>query len=96
MHGRRLTLGHVAPSAALPLVNAITLSLAELLGGIIVIETVFAFPGIGQLLVEAVQSGDTPTIQVLAVLIGGAFVVLNAIADITVTILNPRLSESGS
>lgn len=90
IYGWRLTSSHIAPNAALPLVNAVTLSLAELLGGIVVIEYVFGFPGAGQLLVEAIKSGDVPVIQVLAIVIGGSFVILNAIADVTVAALDPR------
>ena len=69
------------PNATLPVVNVVALSMAELIGGVVVIETVFGFPGIGQLLVTSVGSKDIPTVQVIALIIGLAFVLLNVAAD---------------
>jgi peptide/nickel transport system permease protein len=88
--GWRLAVGHIAPNAALPLVSVITLSLAELLGGVIVIENVFAFPGMGQLLVDSVRGGDYPIVQAIALVIGSTFIILNALADVAVFALDPR------
>lgn len=88
---RSLIWSHVMPNASLPLVNAMALTLAELFGGVIIIESVFSFPGMGQLFVEAVRSGDVPTVQALALVIGAGFVLVNALADIAAYLLNPRL-----
>jgi peptide/nickel transport system permease protein len=79
------------PNALLPVLSAITLTLAELFGGVIIIESVFSFPGMGQLFVDAVRSGDVPTVQVLALVIGAAFVLVNLLADVATYLLNPRL-----
>ena len=60
---RRLTWRHIVPNASVPVVNVIALNIAELLGGLVVVEVVFAFPGLGQLLVDSVLGGDIPTLR---------------------------------
>jgi peptide/nickel transport system permease protein len=88
---RRVIWRHVVPNASLPVVNVVALSLAELVGGVVVIETVFGFPGIGKLLVESVGGKDIPTVQAIALVIGLGYVVMNFLADAVVLALNPRL-----
>jgi len=88
---RRVIWRHVVPSASLPVVNVVALSLAELIGGVVVIETVFGFPGVGKLLVDSVGGKDIPTVQAIALVIGLGYVVLNFLADGVVLALNPRL-----
>jgi peptide/nickel transport system permease protein len=92
---RRLVWRHIVPNASLPVVNVITLSMAELLGSLVVIEIVFGFPGVGQLLVESVSGKDIPNVQAITLLSGIAFVLLNVIADVLVVVLNPRLRAGG-
>jgi peptide/nickel transport system permease protein len=91
--GARLTWQHIVPNAMIPVVNVIALNLGQLIGGVVVVEAVFAFPGDGNLLVDAVQTKDIPTVQATVLVIGGVFVVLNFIADTVVVLLNPRLRE---
>jgi peptide/nickel transport system permease protein len=88
---RRLTWRHIVPNASIPVVNVVALNLAELLGGLVVVEVVFGFPGLGQLLVDSVQGKDIPSVQAIALLAAAGFVVINAIADAIVLFLNPRL-----
>jgi len=88
---RQVIWRHVVPNATLPVVNVVALSMAELVGGVVVLETVFGFPGIGQLLVDSVSSKDIPTVQAIALIIGIGFVVLNLLADAFILYLNPRL-----
>lgn len=88
---RRVVWQHVTPNASLPVVNVVALSLAELVGGVVVTETVFGFPGIGKFLVDAVSSKDIPTVQAIALVMGVGFVLLNIVADLAVLTLNPRL-----
>jgi peptide/nickel transport system permease protein len=88
---RRIMWRHIVPSASLPVVNVVALSMAELIGGVVVLESVFGFPGVGQLLVDSVSSKDIPTVQVIALIIGVGFVALNFLADAVVLLLNPRL-----
>jgi peptide/nickel transport system permease protein len=93
IRGWRLMWGHVGPNAALPLVGVVALTAAELVGGVIVIENVFAFPGMGQLLVDSVLGGDYPVIQAITLVIGTAFIGLNVLADMATGVMNPRLRE---
>jgi peptide/nickel transport system permease protein len=88
---RRVLWRHVVPNASLPVVNVVALSLAELVGGVVVIETLFAFPGLGQLLVQSVAGKDIPTVQAIALVVGLGYVILNVVADLVVLALNPRL-----
>lgn len=94
MPRRRVVWRHVVPNASLPIVNVIALTTAELIGGVVIIETVFGFPGIGQLLVQSVESQDIPTVQVIVLIIGVGVVTLNFFADLVVLALNPRLRRA--
>jgi peptide/nickel transport system permease protein len=91
---RRVVWRHVVPNASLPVINVVALSMAELIGGVVVIETVYGFPGVGQLLVDSVGSRDIPTVQVIALIIGTGVVLLNFLADSVVLLLNPQLRGS--
>lgn len=91
--GKRLMWQHVMPNAALPLISAVLLLLADMLGGLIVIENVFAFPGVGQLLVESVTSGDVTTVQAIALLFAAGFILLTLVADVLLVAADPRLRD---
>ncbi len=93
---RRLMWRHVVPNASIPVVNVVALNMAELLGGIVVVEVVFAFPGVGQLLVDSVNGKDVPTVQAIALISAVGFVVINATADSVILALNPRLRARAS
>lgn len=88
-----LSLRHVLPNAAPPIVTALGLQLAGLVGGMIVAETVFGFPGIGQLIVRSAASRDAPVVEALALVIGAIFVVVNLLADAVVVMLTPKLRD---
>ena len=85
---------HAVPNAVAPAIQVIALNLAYLAGGIIVVEFVFAYPGIGSALVDAVNNRDLPIVQALAVLIAGVYVVFNVLADIATILVSPRLRTS--
>jgi peptide/nickel transport system permease protein len=87
----RLLLIHALPNALAPIVNVIALNLAYLISGIVVIETMFNFTGLGRLTVEAVTTRDIPVVQVCAMIFCSVYVVLNLIADIIAIVANPRL-----
>jgi peptide/nickel transport system permease protein len=87
----RLTGRHVLPNAAPPVVNALALQFAGSIGGVVVTETVFGFPGVGQLLVQSVGERDLPVVQAIALIIGGAYVLTNVVADAVVRLVTPRL-----
>ena len=87
----RVVLRHALPNAALPVITALGTLLGYLLAGSVVIETVFAWPGVGQLLAEAVAERDYPTIQGLVVVAGGFFLVINLLVDLSYRFLDPRV-----
>ena len=91
VHGPRLSFEHVLPNAAPPVLNALALQFAGSIGGVVVTETVFGFPGIGQLLVQAVGSRDLPVVQAITIIIGAVYVLVNTLADAGVVALTPRL-----
>ena len=64
---------------------------AYIVGGAVIVETVFQYPGIGQQLVQAVQARDIPTVQAIALLVGVAYIVINVVADVVALLLVPRL-----
>jgi peptide/nickel transport system permease protein len=90
---RRVIWRHVVPNASLPVINVVALSTAELVGGVVVVETVFGFPGIGQLFLTSVAGKDIPVVQAVAMIVGLSFIVLNFAADGVVSLLNPRLRQ---
>jgi peptide/nickel transport system permease protein len=88
---RRVVWRHALPNAIVPFVQVTALQLAWLAGGVVVIEFVFRYPGIGQALVDAVANRDLPVVQALTLLIGAVYVLLNVVADIATVLLTPRL-----
>ncbi|MBT2514741.1 ABC transporter permease [Arthrobacter sp. ISL-30] len=91
---RRVVWRHATRSAAVPLVHAVALVMIYLLGGAIIVENVFAFPGLGRLLVQAIAQGDTNSALSITVLLGAVFIALSFVADIFVAYLNPRLKAA--
>lgn len=89
----RVIIKHALPNAAAPIIAVVALNLAYLIVGVVVIEVVFVYPGIGQLMVDAVSKRDLPVVQACGLIFAGAFVVLNTIADILAILVNPRLRK---
>ena len=85
---------HAVPNAVAPAIQVIALNLAYLAGGIVIVEFVFAYPGIGSALVDAVANRDLPIVQALAVLIAAVYVFCNLLADISTILVSPRLRTS--
>jgi peptide/nickel transport system permease protein len=90
----RVVLRHALPSALLPTLNVIAMNVAWLVGGVVVVESVFNYPGIGLLTVNAVHDRDLPVIQTIAILGAATYVVCNLAADLAAMALNPRLRTS--
>jgi peptide/nickel transport system permease protein len=88
---KRIILLHALPNALSPIFNVIALNLAWLVSGVVIVETVFAYPGLGKLMVDAVATRDIPLVQALGMFICGTYVVLNILADVLSIIANPRL-----
>lgn len=89
-----IVLWHALPNAWAPIIAVVTINLAYLIVGVVVVEVVFVYPGIGQLMVDAVSSRDMPTVQACAMIFAATYVVLNLIADILTIVTNPRLLHS--
>ncbi len=87
----RLLFVHALPNALAPIANVIALNLAYLISGVVVIETLFNFTGLGRLMVEAVTTRDIPIVQICAMIFCSIYVVLNLLADIIAILANPRL-----
>lgn len=87
----RIVLTHVLPNAIGPIVNAMALSLSYLLGGAIIVETIFNYPGLASLMVNAVTSRDMPLLQACAMIFCAAYLLLVLIADVVAILANPRL-----
>ena len=91
---KRVLWRHAVPNALAPTFQVTALNLAYLAGGIVVVEAVFNYPGIGLLLVESVRARDMPTVQAIALLIAALYVVLNLLADLATILVSPRLRTS--
>lgn len=88
---RGVVFGHALPNAAIPLVTILGFSVGGLIGGALVVETVFAWPGVGRLLVTAVGARDLAVVQVAVLLIAATTVAANLAVDIAYAFLNPRI-----
>ncbi|MEG3135148.1 ABC transporter permease [Rouxiella sp. T17] len=90
----RIVLGHALPNALAPIINVIAFNLAYLVVGVILVEVVFVYPGIGQLMVDAVTKRDLPVVQACGLLFGGTYILLNTTADLLAIWCNPRLRHA--
>jgi len=87
----RVIVKHALPNALAPIINVIALNLAYLITGVVVVEVVFVYPGIGQLFVDSVKIRDIPVVQACSLIFATAFILLNLTADIMSILSNPRL-----
>jgi peptide/nickel transport system permease protein len=87
----RMVLVHALPNALGPIANAIALSLSYLVGGVIIVETIFNYPGVAKLMVDAVATRDLPLIQSTAMIFCISYLSLITLADVIATLSNPRL-----
>ncbi len=87
----RVVLRHALRNALIPVVTVQAIQFASLLGGAVVTEIIFAWPGVGRLAVQAVQNRDFPLVQAIVLLAAVAFVVVNLLVDLLYTMLNPRV-----
>ncbi|MCR6502792.1 ABC transporter permease [Shinella sp. CPCC 101442] len=82
---------HALPNALAPIINVVVLNLAYLIVGVVVVEVVFVYPGLGQLMVDSVQKRDIPVVQACSLIFAATYILLNLTADILATVTNPRL-----
>ncbi len=88
---RRIILRHALYNAIGPIVNVIALNLAYLVSGVVIVETIFSYPGLAKLMIDGVQTRDLPLVQACAMIFCGTYVVLILIADVASILSNPRL-----
>ena len=91
MSPARVIVKHALPNALAPIINVIALNLAYLITGVVVVEVVFVYPGIGQLFVDSVKIRDIPVVQACCLIFATAYILLHLTADILSIISNPRL-----
>ena len=90
---RRIILRHAFFNAIGPIVNVIALNLAYLVSGVVIVETIFAYPGLAKLMIDGVQTRDLPLVQACAMIFCGTYVLLILLADIASILSNPRLRQ---
>ncbi|MBC8267197.1 MAG: ABC transporter permease [Rhodospirillaceae bacterium] len=87
----RVILRHALPNAWAPIINVVVINLAYLIVGVVIVEVVFVYPGLGQLIVDSVQNRDIPVVQACSLIFAATYILLNLTADILSIISNPRL-----
>ena len=87
----KVLVGHALKNAAVPIITVIGIGIALLISGVVVTETVFAIPGIGRLVVDAILRRDYPIIQGVILIFSGVYVLINLAVDISYTFLDPRI-----
>lgn len=93
---RRILFWHILRNALIPVVTMVGILIGELLGGSVVIETVFAWPGVGRLIFQAIDGKDFPVIQAGVALIATIFVLANLLVDLLYVVLDPRIKTGRS
>lgn len=92
---RQVLIRHALPNALLPVITILGLQLGTLLAGAVITETVFSWPGIGLLTVEAIQTRDYPVVQACVLLIALTYVLINSLTDLVYSLIDPRIRVGG-
>ena len=87
----RIIIKHALPNALAPIINVVAINLAYLVVGVVVVEVVFVYPGLGQLLVDSVSKRDIPVVQACSLAFAVTYILLNLMADVLSILSNPRL-----
>jgi peptide/nickel transport system permease protein len=87
----RILVWHALPNALGPIISVVAINLAFLITGVVVVEVVFVYPGLGQVMVDSVAKRDIPVVQSISLIFAIAYISLNLLADVLSTISNPRL-----
>ena len=88
---RRVILRHVVPNAMVPTISVIAANIGWMLGGLIIVESVFAYPGLGRLVLDAIEKRDVPLLQSVTLIIAATFAFSNFAADLIYAALDPRI-----
>lgn len=91
MSTTRVILYHVLPNAWAPIANVVAFNVAYLVVGVVVVEVVFVYPGVGSLMVDSVKARDIPVVQACALIFAAVYIILNLVADVVAIATNPRL-----
>jgi peptide/nickel transport system permease protein len=91
MPRHQVILRHALPNAIIPALNVTALNLAYLVGGVVLVERVFSYPGLGSLLVDSILLRDVPVIEAVTLIVASIYILANLFADVMTMILNPRL-----
>jgi len=89
----RIVIWHVLPNTIGPIANAIALSMSYLFGGVVIVESIFNYPGLASLMVDAVTNRDMPLVQGCVMVFCGTYLLLVLFADVAQIISNPRLRQ---
>lgn len=92
---REIIRRHVVPNAMIPALNVIALTVAWLLAGVVVVEKVFNYPGLGTLMIQAIYDRDLPLVQAIALIFSVIYVGVNLVADLAALMIDPRLRRKG-
>jgi peptide/nickel transport system permease protein len=88
----RVVLKHTLKNAAIPIITVIGLDLGTLLGGAVITETIFAWPGVGRLAVQAIANRDYPVVQAAVFMLASIFILINYLVDVLYTYVDPRVA----
>jgi peptide/nickel transport system permease protein len=91
LNGFQVIYRHAMPNALAPIINVVMLNLAFLVVGVVVVEVIFVYPGMGQYLVDHVATRDVPVVQACALVFATVYIGMNIIADVAGVVSNPRL-----
>ncbi len=87
----RIIVQHATPNSLSPIINVVVLNLAYMVVGVVLVEVVFVYPGLGQLLVDSVSKRDLPVVQASCLIFAGVYILLNLLADVLSIVANPKL-----
>lgn len=90
----RVVIRHALPNAVGPALNVTALNLTYLIGGVVVVEEVFSYPGLGKLLVDSISVRDVPVVEAVALIASAVYILANLVADVLTILANPRLRTS--
>jgi ABC-type dipeptide/oligopeptide/nickel transport system permease component len=89
---RRINYRHAFPNALLPLLTLVGLQAGAILAGAVIVETIFLWPGVGQLAVSSILSKDYPVVQGVVLLSALSYILINLLVDLSYTVVDPRIS----
>lgn len=90
----RVLFVHALPNALAPIIYVTAINLAYLVVGVVIVETVFVYPGLGQLLVDSVAKRDVPVVQIVCLIFATIYILVNAFADVLIVLTSPKLRNS--